>query len=143
MTNAAGNSGAAFDRTAEGRQQADNRRAVRMRTLKAGRAVFDNAQSVVDCVIKNLSDNGAQIELDAPGALPNTFLLQFQDGRKRPVEVTWRSRNRVGLRFVDGGLPMTAEQHASVAKMSLLTQLEDIEHQLQALRNEMMIHLKD
>jgi hypothetical protein len=75
----------------------ENRREPRLRTFKSGTASFGLALSV-DCIIRNMSKTGACLELK--GAVPNTFSLLIKPELiKRTCEVTWRSQERVGVRF--------------------------------------------
>ena len=76
----------------------ENRRSLRQRVLKAGMISFDHAG--IDCTVRNISDNGASLEVESPVGVPNDFTLVInKDGVKRPCHVTWRSARRIGVRF--------------------------------------------
>ena len=123
--------------------EVEKRSEQRQRTLKSAKAVYNGGHSVLDCSIRNLSDSGAKLETMDPADLPESFVLLFQDGRKRPVEMIWQTANRFGVRFVDSATRKSADEHATVIKQSFVTKILDIERQLAVLRNEMMIHIKD
>ena len=78
----------------------ENRVKARRRTLKVGKIVFNERQSVIDCTIRNLSDAGACLELPAGVGFPTSFHFTVGvEGPVRPCKVRWRSRNRVGVTF--------------------------------------------
>ena len=75
------------------------RSAQRHRTLKAGSISFDRA-GVIDCVVRNVSDTGACLEIESPVGIPNEFTLVIRsDNIMRRCHVAWRSARRIGVRF--------------------------------------------
>jgi hypothetical protein len=54
------------------------------------------------CVVQNLSANGAKVTIDDPNTLPAKLRLAFsRDARTgRPCEVVWRRGKSVGIKFV-------------------------------------------
>lgn len=78
----------------------ERRQTLRRRTLLTGRIEFLD-RSVFDCVVRNLSDDGAQIRCDQQVALPDIFRLVIEKkGERRPVRAVWRSRDEIGLQFL-------------------------------------------
>ena len=75
----------------------EKRLAPRRNTLIAAVLVFNGGRSRIDCVIRNLSESGAKLELKGSVAsIPNTFDL-IAPGH-RPIPAVWcggRSRNWV------------------------------------------------
>lgn len=76
---------------------ADRRISPRMRTLKGGRIVWHPGASA-DCIVRNLSETGACLEVHTP--VPHVFEL-FLDGEKshRLCNVVWWKENRIGVKF--------------------------------------------
>src|SRR5450432_2012331 len=70
----------------------------RHRVLKAGKIVFNNGASLLDCTVRNVSGTGACLVVVNALAIPAEFELQL-DGDQQPCEVVWRQTNRVGIRF--------------------------------------------
>jgi len=71
----------------------------RHRTLKAGTISFDRGGGI-DCVIRNVSDTGACLEIENPIGIPNDFTLVMKtDHVMRTCHVAWRSGRRIGVRF--------------------------------------------
>ncbi|HTV31918.1 MAG TPA: PilZ domain-containing protein [Methylocella sp.] len=72
----------------------------RRRALKTGRIVFNDRQSVIDCVIRNLSENGACLEVTNPMGIPDFFELELGQGGFRHSRIAWRQLRRVGVAFL-------------------------------------------
>jgi len=80
----------------------DNKRAaVRQRVLKAGRIAFGGAG--IDCVVRNISQTGAALEVESPLGIPHEFtLLVTADNSYRSCRVIWRKKKRIGVMFNQG-----------------------------------------
>jgi PilZ domain len=76
----------------------DNNRAPRQRTLKAGTIEFSG--STIDCVIRNISETGAALEVASPVGIPAEFNLMISGNiAKRPCRVVWVRDKRIGVSF--------------------------------------------
>ncbi|AGB72265.1 MULTISPECIES: PilZ domain-containing protein [Rhizobium] len=78
----------------------EGRVATRKRTLLGAKIIFNDGHSVFDCLVRNLSDTGALIQIENPLAAPNTFDLQLSDERLMACAVRWRKINSMGVEFV-------------------------------------------
>jgi hypothetical protein len=76
-------------------------RAKRQRTLIGAKVVFNDLMSVYDCTIRDLSDSGARVKLNAPVQIPPSFMLRFSDGRIRRCKVRRRNALELGIEFLD------------------------------------------
>lgn len=71
-----------------------------MRTFKGGSIIFGLVPGI-DCVIRNLSDTGASIEVASPVGIPDDFTLLIRpETIKRHCRVEWRLANRIGVQFI-------------------------------------------
>ncbi len=77
----------------------DPRRGRRNARFERARITFEGL--AFDCLVENLSDNGARVRFGNPVTLPDLFVLRFQDGRSRPVERRWAHRRVAGVRYSD------------------------------------------
>jgi hypothetical protein len=76
----------------------ENRKNVRLRTLKAGVIAFD--QGTISCIVRNVSVSGACLEVASPMGIPNSFtLLMESDHIKRQCHVAWMKDKRIGIHF--------------------------------------------
>ena len=80
--------------------QIENRIDRRSRVLKDGKIVTLNNQSVVDCCVRDWSQNGARIRCAHQAAVPNDFRLMMPgDNTIRDARVVWRRDDYLGIVF--------------------------------------------
>src|SRR6202007_1787021 len=65
----------------------ENRASPRVRTLKGGSTIFGVA-STVDCVVRNLSETGACLEVLAPLVSPTTSRFKSSRNRKSAIAMS-------------------------------------------------------
>jgi len=99
----------------------DRRANARDKVLLGGRAEV-GAQSSMSCTVRNLSENGACVEVDACARVPEQINLTIiSRGRSHLARVIWREANRLGLAFRTmmtdpGGSDLDARLRASEKK---------------------------
>jgi diguanylate cyclase (GGDEF)-like protein len=99
----------------------ERRRDHRNRTLKSGRIVFNDGQSVIDCLVRNLSDSGACLQVNSTAGIPQAFeLFVANDSASRPCKIAWHSETRAGIEFcapgrAAGGCDASASHTEAVA----------------------------
>ena len=77
----------------------DNRRRTpRQKTFKSAKILLNNRASVIDCLLRNVSETGAQLQLSNTAGVPSTFELAF-DNHIRACTVQWRHGSRLGVSF--------------------------------------------
>ena len=75
-----------------------NRAALRQRVLKSATIEFHGG--AIDCVIRNISETGAALEVASPLGIPETFNLVISgDHSSRLCKVAWRKDKRIGVAF--------------------------------------------
>jgi hypothetical protein len=72
----------------------------RRHTMIIATIVFDGGRTRLDCVIRNLSDGGAKLEVATVRGIPQTFDLLVPGKRPHPSKVIWRSLKELGVQFV-------------------------------------------
>src|ERR1700741_1837908 len=78
----------------------DRRERVRDKGFLGGVAEINERGSTVDCVVRNISDDGACVEFPSSTNLPAQINLTIgRKGRSFLAEMIWRQANRVGLAF--------------------------------------------
>jgi hypothetical protein len=76
----------------------NNRAALRHRVLKSGSIEFNGG--VIDCLVRNISETGAALEVASPLGIPETFNLVIAgDHSSRRCQVAWRKDKRIGVAF--------------------------------------------
>lgn len=82
----------------------DARKAERVRSLLSGQVQFNNNASTLDCVIKNISGDGARLAIGDSTALPAEFDLNIpHKGRTFRARIVWRGDGMVGVEFIQAG----------------------------------------
>lgn len=78
----------------------ERRKKRRARALKAGKIVFNRRLSVIDCTVRNLTNDGACLVVSSPIGVPDNFdLLIPIDNLKRSCRVIWKSADKIGVMF--------------------------------------------
>ena len=70
----------------------------RRRMLKAGKIVFSQGGSVIDCTVRNVSRTGATLNVQNAVAVPEKFELRW-GGNAQRCTVVWRKMDGLGVRF--------------------------------------------
>jgi hypothetical protein len=72
-------------------------------------AYVSSGGSVMSCMVRNISAEGAAIDVDNPAFVPARFrLVMASDASVRECSVTWIQKNRIGLTFITP--PQTADR---------------------------------
>jgi hypothetical protein len=68
--------------------------------MKSAKLVIDRS-AIVECVVRNLTNTGARIQIANTVHLPQDFEMTFDGGRSiRPCRLVWRTLNETGVEFV-------------------------------------------
>lgn len=88
----------------------ERRQKVRKRTFLKGRILFNKGASSMDCLIRDLSEAGARLELSETSTLPDVFdlFIPQKDATLR-TSLRWRRDEMVGVAFVDAHEPAAPE----------------------------------
>ncbi len=78
----------------------ERRESHRSRTFRGGKILFNDRRSVLDCTIRNLSPEGACLQVESLIGVPAAFDLLI-DGEEapRPCRLVWQSHDRAGVEF--------------------------------------------
>ena len=78
--------------------ETERRAKPRRRVLKSASMVTNHRNSVINCVVRNISDDGAALKLDGPVSIPEEFELRV-DGKIQPAEPVWHHGLTLGVKF--------------------------------------------
>ena len=79
----------------------EKRLSPRRNTVIEATIVFDGGRSRMRCIIRNLSESGAKLEVASVTKIPRTFDLVVDKVRPQPCLVVWRSVKELGVQFQD------------------------------------------
>ncbi|MCB1540163.1 MAG: PilZ domain-containing protein [Rhodoblastus sp.] len=106
----------------------DRRKEQRRRTYLGAQVVFNRRQSVVDCLIRNLSDGGARLVFAHSAMIPGAFELVIdRGGESRQVEIRWRTRLSAGVSF-------TSANRAAFVSLQATRRIRQLEGERAALK---------
>src|SRR5688500_1826579 len=72
----------------------------RGRTFLGGKIIFNSGRSAIDCTVRNLSDDGACLEVANVAGIPKEFYLRISgETELRTCTFAWASGNRIGISF--------------------------------------------
>jgi diguanylate cyclase (GGDEF)-like protein len=72
----------------------------RGRTFLGGKIIFNAGRSTIDCKVRDLSNDGACLEVESQTGIPVQFqLLVADDKEPRACNLAWQSDHRMGVSF--------------------------------------------
>lgn len=79
----------------------ERRANARQRRLNGAKIVFNNNSSVIDCMVRDLSRQGARLLVASPVGIPDWFELRIdRTGAYYQSKVAWRSGKQIGVSFL-------------------------------------------
>jgi PilZ domain len=61
---------------------------------------FDGTPSTFDCVVRNMSDNGARLNIEAVWGIPDNFQLYISKyNHYYDCQTRWKNHNKLGIHF--------------------------------------------
>ena len=80
--------------------RSERRKNFRIEWNTAGKIVV-NGRTISSCIIRNLSNGGANISDVVSAEIPDRFDLHFPEAiAPRPCQVSWRQDNKLGVQFL-------------------------------------------
>jgi diguanylate cyclase (GGDEF)-like protein len=88
------------DRRSERRRRVLKRGKILVHGIEPGEILVPGIEPVIDCMVRDISNNGARLRVDECYAPPDAFVLLIADsGDRRSAKVRWRVRNEIGVQF--------------------------------------------
>lgn len=80
----------------------DRRKNPRQRTYLGAQIAYNQRSSLMDCVVRNISGEGAKLAFTNTGAVPQEFDLSVpQNARTFRARVIWRRAEEAGVAFLE------------------------------------------
>jgi hypothetical protein len=77
----------------------ERRLAPRRKTNIDAKIAFLDGPPICGCVIRNISETGAKLEVGPVGAVPDRFQLLVPGHRPQPCQVVWRALKEIGIEY--------------------------------------------
>jgi hypothetical protein len=112
----------------------ERRKVHRGRTYLAGRIAFNNRCSTLDCLVRNLSQDGAKIIFADGVAVPTEFDVMIpRKGESRRARVIWRDATQAGVLFVPSPADNVVSIEAALRMRSLEAEHEGLRRRIAEL----------
>jgi hypothetical protein len=110
----------------------ENRSSTRHKTFFRGRIYFDNRRTSIDCLIRDMSHDGARLELPTDAAVPDVIeLFMPHKNETKRSRVQWRVGREIGVSFaLEASKPA---KPASAPAADLVERVQRLEQELAAL----------
>jgi|LNFM01.1.fsa_nt_gb two-component system response regulator len=80
----------------------DTRGSARLRMLKGGMIMFSGRHATIPCVVRDMSNGGARLQVAQVTHVPDTFeLLVELDGIEVSCRTAWRKATEIGVEFLE------------------------------------------
>ena len=84
----------------------ERRSSRRTRTLRSGKILFNDKRSVVDCTVRNISADGACLQVESVRDIPAEFSLAVEGlEASKACRLIWQSDRRLCVAFVAAAEP--------------------------------------
>lgn len=90
------------------------------RTLLSGKIVSNFGFSTIDCVVRNLTDTGACLQVESTREIPQTFELVVRGRDRWPSKVLWQSENRIGVSFAGAAAEPKPEAERDLVRSQMI-----------------------
>jgi len=77
----------------------EQRLSPRRNTMIPATIAFNGGRARVQCIIRNISDTGAKLEVKGVGQVPAAFDLLVPEHSPQPCRVVWRAMREMGVSF--------------------------------------------
>jgi hypothetical protein len=112
---------------------AERRTASRSRSFLRGRVFFNNRLSSIDCIIRDITDQGARLTFGGAVNVPEIFELEIPNKDETfRARVAWHRGAEIGVTF-DIGKPAGAETSDS----PLTERIERLEKEIAAIKRRL------
>lgn len=103
----------------------ERRRQSRLRSLLRGKIRSPRLVSALDCIVADLSEEGARLRVTGGGSAPDQFQLFIPlDGTVREATVHWRLNDELGVAF----------HNLDSAPVDLVDRVSQLEREIASLR---------
>jgi hypothetical protein len=115
----------------------ERRTLLRHKTFIKGRIYFNNGLSSMDCIVRDLGENGSRLEVSESVALPDAFDLYLPNKDEYfHAKVEWRKGNSVGISWNPERLAGDAGEHGD-AQNAFADRLAKLEREVATLRKRL------
>jgi hypothetical protein len=87
------------------------RRTERIKSFLRAQILFNNRMTTIDCLVKNISAEGAKVEVSQAVSIPTEFEIYIpQKNRTHNAHMVWRDANAIGIEFMAADAQGSADE---------------------------------
>jgi hypothetical protein len=118
-----------------GAKMKERRRLSRQKAFLQGRIFFNNRRNSVDCLIRDISDQGAKLRFSSTIATPDVVELHVPSREESyRARIEWRAGEEVGVSFEGADAPPLAPGSAAPADWT--ARIHKLEHDMAVLQRK-------
>ena len=113
----------------------ERRALIRHKTFIKGRIYFNNRLSSMDCIVRDVTEKGARLQVSESVALPDTFeiYLPNKDEHFR-AQVQWRKGDQLGVSWTPEAASRQKSESGGHGDHSLADRVARLEEEVAALQ---------
>jgi hypothetical protein len=113
----------------------ERRALVRHKTFIKGRIYFNNRLSSLDCIVRDVSERGARLQVPESVAVPDAFelFLPSKDEHYR-AQARWRRGDQIGVSWAADTLSKQKAESGAESEHSLAERVARLEQEVAALQ---------
>ena len=116
----------------------ERRSLVRHKTFIKGRIYFNNRLSSMDCIVRDLTSNGARLEFSESVTLPEAFEIYIPNKDEFfRAHVEWRKGGQLGVRWNSGSASHEKTESGGRGEHPLADRVAKLEHDVAVLQKRL------
>jgi hypothetical protein len=113
----------------------ERRALIRHKTLIKGRIYFNNRLSSLDCIVRDVTERGARLQVPESVALPDAFELHLPNKDEHfRAHAQWRRGDQLGVSWTPDPAFRPKTESGSHSEQSLAERVARLEQELAALQ---------
>jgi hypothetical protein len=116
----------------------ERRQSPRQKSFLRGCIYFNNRRTVIDCLIRDISEHGARLRFSDSISIPDAFELHIpQKNQTLRAFARWRHGMDLGVAFADVARAPATEEAVSLDVATLAERMKKLESEVADLRRQL------
>ena len=113
----------------------ERRALIRQKTFIKGRIYFNNRLSSMDCIVRDVTEKGARLQVSESVALPDTFELYLPNKDEHfRAQAQWRKGDQLGVSWMPESAFRQKSERGGHGDQSLADRVARLEQEVAALQ---------
>jgi PilZ domain len=116
----------------------ERRALVRHKTFIKGRIYFNNRLTSVDCIVRDMTDKGARLQVPESVAVPDVFEIYLPNKEEQfRAQAQWRKGDQIGVSWSSEGASRHKAESGGQNERSLADRVARLEQEVAALQRRL------